>query len=121
MDGPITLDRFACPASRFDIVAPRFETATSFNESFTSVDGRGRMAISSLVAGANGLAAFAGELSYKGPLSDVRGNVKLAAQKSRMATIYADRTRVHGDYQLGIRAGTFSLAGGFAAASRTPD
>jgi len=121
VDGPITLDRFACPASRFDIVSPRFDAATSFNESFTSVDGRGRMAISTLTAGANGLAAFAGELSYKGPLADVRGNVKLAAQKSRMATIYADRTRLDGSYRLGIRAGTFSLAGDFAADSAALD
>ena len=121
VDGPITLDRFDCPASRFNIVAPRFETSTSFNESFTSVDGSGRMAMSKLTAGANGLAAFTGALSYKGPLSDVHGEVKLAAQSSRMATIYADRTRLNGAYQLGIRAGTFSLAGDFAADSAALD
>jgi translocation and assembly module TamB len=121
MDGPITLDRFACPASRFDIVAPRFDAATSFNESFTSVDGRGRMAITSLVAGSNGLAAFAGELGFKGPLTDVHGDVKLAAQKSRLATIYADRTRLNGNYRLGIRGGTFAMAGNFAADSATLD
>jgi len=115
IDGPISLDRFNCPASRFDIVAPRFDVATSFNESFTSVDGGGRMAIATLTAGANGLAAFNGELSFKGPLSDVHGGVKLAAQKSRMATIYADRTRLNGAYRLGIQTGTFSLAGDFAA------
>src|SRR5215208_3524519 len=120
-DGPITLDRFSCPVSRFDIVSPRFDAATSFNESFTSVDGRGRMAISSLTAGSNGLAAFAGELSYKGPLTDVRGGVKLAAQKSRMATIYADRTRLNGAYRLGIRAGTFAMDGDFAADSAALD
>lgn len=121
VDGPVTLDRFNCPASRFDIVAPRFDVATSFNESFTSVDGRGRMAIASLTAGSNGLAAFAGELGFKGPLTDVRGDVKLAAQRSRMATIYADRTRLNGNYRLGIRGGTFALAGDFAADSATLD
>ena len=121
IEGPITLDRFTCPASRFDIVAPRFDAATSFNEAFTSVDGRGRMAIATLTAGANGLAAFNGELSFKGPLSNVHGQVKLAAQKSRMATIYADRTRLAGDYTLGIRAGTFSLTGDFAADSAALD
>src|SRR4051794_36482872 len=36
-DGPVSLDRFTCPASRFDVVAPRFNAATSFNESFTTV------------------------------------------------------------------------------------
>jgi hypothetical protein len=121
VDGPITLDRFDCPASRFNIVAPRFETSTTFNESFTSVDGHGRMAMSKLTAGANGLTAFSGELSYKGPLSAVHGDVKLAAQNSRMATIYADRTRLNGAYQLGIRAGTFSLAGDYAADSAALD
>jgi len=121
IEGPIALDRFNCPASRFDITGPRFDTVTSFNESFTSVDGRGRMAIATLVAGANGLAAFNGELTYKGPLSDVHGNVKLAAQKSRMATIYADRTRLSGAYRLGSRAGTFSMVGDFAADSAALD
>jgi hypothetical protein len=121
IDGPVALDRFTCPASKFDIVVPRFDANGSFNESFTSVDGKGRMAIQTLTAGANGLAAFTGELTYKGPLSDVRGDVKLAAQKSRMATIYADRTRLNAGYRLGIRAGTFSLAGDFAADSSRLD
>jgi hypothetical protein len=120
-DGPVTLDRFTCPASKFDIAAPRFDARASFNEAFTSVDGSGRMAIQTLVAGANGLALFNGELTYKGPLSDVRGDVKLAAQKSRMATVYADRTRLNGSYRLGVRAGTFSLAGDFAADSSKLD
>jgi hypothetical protein len=115
--GPVTLDRFACPASKFDVSAPRFDAVASFNESFTSVDGRGRMAIETLVAGANGLAAFAGELTYKGSLERVEGQVRLAAQKSRLATIYADRTRLNGAYHLGIRAGTFALLGNFAADS----
>ncbi len=121
IDGPVALDRFTCPSSRFDVVAPRFDANASFNEAFTSVDGRGRMAIQTLTAGANGLAAFVGELTYKGPLTDVRGDVKLAAQKSRMATIFADRTRLNGAYKLGIRAGTFALGGDFAAESSALD
>ncbi|HEX6661448.1 MAG TPA: hypothetical protein VF067_06230, partial [Sphingomicrobium sp.] len=121
IDGPVVMDRFSCPTSKFDVVAPRFDANASFNEAFTSVDGRGRMAIQTLTAGANGLAAFVGELTYKGPLTDVRGNVKLAAQKSRMATIFADRTRLNGSYKLGIRAGTFALAGDFAAESSALD
>src|SRR5438270_10067103 len=58
--GPVVLDRFSCPSSKFDVAAPRFEAATSFNEAFTRVDGGGRMAIPSLTAGANGLADFVG-------------------------------------------------------------
>ena len=38
-----------------------------------------------------------------------------------MATIYADRTRLNGDYHLGTRDGTFRLAGDYAADSATLD
>ena len=117
VEGPVTLDRFACPVSKFDVVAPRFDTRTSFNEAFTSLDGGGRMAISTFTAGANGLANFIGDLTYKGSLERVEGRVKLSAQKSRMATIYADRTRLDGAYHLGFRAGTFALIGDFGANS----
>jgi len=121
VDGPLTLDSFTCPASRFVLGAPRFDAKASFNEAFTSVDGSGRMAITSLVAGANGLANFAGDITYKGPLNHVGGKVKLSAQKSRMATIYADRTRLNGTYNLSGRDGTFSLAGNYAADSAAID
>jgi translocation and assembly module TamB len=114
-EGPVTLSRFICPASHFEVLAPRFDAKTSFNESFTTVNGTGRMAISTLVAGANGLAAFAGDISYKGAIDDVAGRVKLSAQNSRMATIYAQRTRLDGKYRLGLSAGIFTLLGNFAA------
>ena len=120
-EGPVTLSRFTCPASRFDVVAPRFDAKTSFNESFTSVNGSGRMAIGTLTAGANGLAAFVGDITYKGPIDKVDGQVKLSAQKSRLGTIYADRTRLVGDYHLGSSTGTFSLDGDFAADSAALD
>src|SRR5206468_9791261 len=93
-DGPVTLGRFNCPLSKFDVVAPRFDARTSFNESFTRVDGGGRMAISTLTAGANAIAAFVGDITYKGALDDIAGRVKLAAQESRMGTIRAARTRL---------------------------
>jgi translocation and assembly module TamB len=121
IDGPVILDRFTCPASRFEVAAPRFDAKASFNEAFTSIDGRGRMAIGSLVAGSNGLANFIGDISYKGSLGDVYGRVKLSAQKSRMATIYADRTRLDGGYHLGLQAGTFEMVGDYAADSATLD
>ena len=121
IDGPLTLDRFTCPLSRFDIGSPRFDAKASFNEAFTSIDGSGRMAITTLVAGANGLANFAGDISYRGSLDHVAGQVKLSAQKSRMATIYADRTRLNGSYNLSGREGTFSLVGDYSADSATLD
>jgi hypothetical protein len=121
VDGPVTLDRFSCPVSRFDIAAPRFDAKASFSEAFTSIDGGGRMAISTLVAGANGLANFVGDITYKGSLQRVAGRVRLSAQKSRMATIYADRTRLNGGYHLDGRAGTFNLVGNYAADSAALD
>src|SRR5260221_14562650 len=48
IDGPLTADSFACPVSRFMVGAPRFDARASFNEAFTSIDGSGRMAMSSL-------------------------------------------------------------------------
>ncbi|HVM23567.1 MAG TPA: hypothetical protein VM308_09775, partial [Sphingomicrobium sp.] len=116
-EGPVALDRFSCPQSNFHIVEPRFDANTSFNEAFTRIDGRGRMAIATLVAGANGLANFVGDISFKGTPEAVNGQVRLAAQRSRLATIFADRTRLNGDYHMGIREGTFALAGDFAADS----
>jgi len=117
IDGPVTADRFACPVSRFDVGAPRFDAKASFNEAFTSIDGSGRMAMTSLVAGANGLANFVGDISYKGSLNDVAGKVRLSAQKSRMGTIFAERTRLNGRYHLNGKAGTFDMGGRFAADS----
>jgi translocation and assembly module TamB len=115
VQGPVTLDHFACPASRFLVDAPRFDAKATFNEAFTTVDGSGRMAIATLDSGANGLADFGGEITYKGALNNVDGRVSLAAQQSRMATIYAERTRLKGRYHLGIRDGTFALVGNYAA------
>ena len=115
IDGPVTAESFACPASRFIVGAPRFDAKASFNESFTSIDGSGRMAMTSLVAGANGLANFIGDISYHGALNNVSGGVKLSAQKSRMGTIFADRTRLEGGYHLNGKLGTFAMAGDYVA------
>ncbi|HET7281452.1 MAG TPA: YdbH domain-containing protein, partial [Sphingomicrobium sp.] len=112
-EGPVTLDRFSCPVSRFEVASPRFDAKTSFNESFTSLNGSGRMAIATLVAGANGLANFTGDITYKGSIGDVAGRVKLSAQKSRLGTIFADVTYVTGGYRLGLREGIFALNGSF--------
>ena len=79
------------------------------------------MAIATLVAGANGLANFAGDITFKGSFGAVDGRVRLSAQRSRVATIYADRTRLDGNYHLGTRDGTFDLAGNYAADSAALD
>jgi hypothetical protein len=117
IDGPVVAESFACPASRFVVGAPRFDAKASFNEAFTSIDGGGRMAMTSLVAGANGLANFVGDISFKGALNDVSGRVKLSAQKSRMGTIFADRTRLDGGYHLNGKVGRFEMAGNYVADS----
>ena len=119
--GPLTVDRLSCPASRFEIVKPRFEVDTRFNESFTNYDGKGRMAIETLVAGENGLAAFVGDLTFNGNLEATSGTLKLAAQRSRLATIYADRTRLEGKYRLGIAGGTVVMVGDYATENATLD
>lgn len=113
--GPVTLAKFACAASRFTIDAPRFDAKASFNEAFTNIDGDGRMAIATLVAGSNGLANFIGNISFKGKLNHVTGHVNLAAQKSRLATITAQGTRLDGNYNLNGTAGTFQLVGDYGA------
>ena len=117
VEGPLTLARFACPVSHFDIAAPRFDAKASFNEAFTSIDGSGRMAIATLIAGANGLANFAGNITYKGSLNHASGRVSLSAQRSRLATITASRTNLDGAYSLNGREGTFDLVGDYAASS----
>ena len=115
VSGPVAIDRFSCPESRFNVAFPSFDAKASFNEAFTSVDGSGKMAIATLVAGANGLADFVGQITYKGSLLHVDGLVRLSAQKSRMATVYAERTELGGAYHLGIGDGTFHMVGNYAA------
>src|ERR671912_229380 len=115
VEGPLQVARLVCPKSRFEIVQPRFDINSRFNEAFTTYDGRGRMAIPSLVAGENGLAAFVGDLTFRGNPEATYGSVRLAAQRSRMATIYANRTRLAGRYRLGMTGGTFILVGDYAA------
>jgi hypothetical protein len=120
-EGPVALDRFNCPSSHINIVAPRFDARARFNEALTNVDGSGRMAIATMTAGANGLAAFNGDISFKGSPTSIDGQVKLAAQNSRLGTTTAERTRLGGDYHLGLKAGTFALIGDFATEGTSLD
>ena len=89
VQGPLALDRFACPASRFDIAAPRFDAKASFNEAFTSIDGSGRMAIATLVAGVERPGQLCSATSAtRGRSTTWPAEVKLSAQQSRLATDY---------------------------------
>ncbi|HUE79502.1 MAG TPA: YdbH domain-containing protein [Sphingomicrobium sp.] len=121
VDGPLAVDRLTCPQSRFQMIGPRLDINSRFNESFTRYEGRGRMAIPTLTAGGNGLAAFVGDLTFRGDPSATLGTVKLAAQRSRLATVSAERTRLNGRYRLGITGGTFAFVGDYAANGATLD
>lgn len=121
VEGPLRVARLACPKSRFEIIQPRFDINSRFNESFTRYDGSGRMAIPTLIAAENGLSAFTGELTFRGDPSATYGAVKLSARQSRLATIYAERTRLAGRYRLGVTGGTFVMVGDYAANSATLD
>ncbi len=119
--GPVSLDRMVCPEARFEMTEPRFDVNSRFNQSFTAFEGSGRMAIRTLVAGENGLANFTGRLTFRGDPNATYGSIDLAAQRSRLATIFAERTRLVGDYRLGIAGGTLVMAGDYAANNATLD
>ena len=117
--GPLRAKRFACPSSRFLIDQALFHIDSKFSESFTSFDGSGRMAVKTLTAGDNGLANFAGTISFNGTPKALTGAVNFAAQRSRLGPIFADRTRIGGKYRLGASAGTFAMVGDYAANGAT--
>ena len=115
IDGPFLADRFACPASNIRMDAPRFELNSSFSESFTSFDGKARVTTQRVMAGANGLAAMTGNVSFKGTPEVALGQLDVSAQQSRLGPIYADRTRVNGRYRIGAAAGTLTLVADYSA------
>jgi len=119
VEGPLTVGRLNCPKSRLEMVEPRFDINSRFNESFTTYEGSGRMAIRTLTAGDNGLSAFVGDLTFRGNPKATYGSVKLAAQRSRLASIFADRTRLAGSYRLGVTGGSLVFVGNYAANSAT--
>ncbi|HET9810768.1 MAG TPA: YdbH domain-containing protein, partial [Sphingomicrobium sp.] len=113
--GPITADHFACPKSRFSIVEPRLEIDSRFGEAFDSFDAKARIISRVLTAGDNGLAALNGRMTLIGDPTDARGEVNLAAQRSRLGTIAADRTRVIGKYRLSTTKGSLIMVGQYSA------
>jgi hypothetical protein len=115
IDGPFVADRFVCPASNLLLEAPRFDLNSSFSESFTSFDGNARVTTQRMIAGANGLAAMTGNVSFAGTPKAAYGRIDASAQRSRLGPIYAERTRIDGRYLIGAAAGTLSLVADYSA------
>ena len=113
--GPVTADRFACPASNFAVVEPRLEIDSRFGEAFDSYNAEARIISRAITAGATGIAALNGRISLVGTPENARGEIDLAAQRSRLGTISAERTRVSGRYRLSTTKGTLVLVGQYAA------
>jgi translocation and assembly module TamB len=113
--GPLTADRFGCPASNFAVVQPRLDIDSRFGEAFNHYDASARIASRVLVAGESGLAALDGRITFVGTPTDARGQVDLAAQGARLGTIAADRTRVRGDYRMSTERGTLIMFGEYTA------
>ncbi|WP_205481531.1 intermembrane phospholipid transport protein YdbH family protein [Sphingomonas arenae] len=111
--GPISAERFNCPASRIALQQPRLEIDSRFSEAFERFDGEGRIAVGSLIAGANGMAGLNGRLTFVGEPTAARGEVDLSAAAARLAEIRTGRTRVAGRYLLNARAGEITLAGDY--------
>ncbi|MCL6683065.1 intermembrane phospholipid transport protein YdbH family protein [Sphingomonas alba] len=115
--GPVAASSFNCPASRMTMIAPRIDVDSNFAEAFTDFNGKGKLAVASFTAGDNGLANLVANLSFKGSPTSANGGFDLSAQRARLATIYADRTRLNGKYNLQARKGTLAVAANYGASS----
>ena len=115
--GPVAANAFNCPASRMAMVSPRLEVDSNFSEAFEEFKGKGRLAVASFSAGDNGLANLVANISYDGRPTDVRGQFDLAAQRARLADIFADRTRLDGSYRLQSEGGRLHVIAGYEAQS----
>ncbi|GAC1575163.1 MAG: hypothetical protein NVS3B5_06000 [Sphingomicrobium sp.] len=113
--GPLTAQSFACPQSKVSLASPRLDLDSDFSEAFGTFDGKGRLITPVLIAGANGLANLVANVSFKGSPSSAGGTIDLAAQKARMASIFADRTRLKGRYHLGVAKGDMALVADYDA------
>jgi hypothetical protein len=117
--GPVKAEAFACPASRMAMVTPRLEINSNFGEAFTDFDGDGRLTVASFTAGDNGLANLVANIGFKGTPTDARGGFELAAQRARLATIFADRTQMRGKYRLQSDEGRLHVVSDYGASSAT--
>ena len=117
VEGPVAAESFACPASRMAMVSPRLQIKSSFGEAFSDFDGRGRLAVASLAIGDNGLANMVANIGFEGTPADASGAFDLAAQRARLAAIFADRTRLKGKYRLQPEGGRLSVVADYGADS----
>ena len=115
--GPVSAQAFSCPSSRMAMVAPRIDVDSSFSEAFENFDGKGRLAVASFTAGDNGLANLVANIGFKGSATDARGRFDLAAQRARLAEIFADRTRLKGNYRLEAGRGRLAVVADYGAES----
>ena len=115
--GPVSAQALSCPASRMGMVSPRIEVDSNFGEAFEDFSGKGHLSVASFTAGDNGLANLVANLSFKGTPTDARGRFDLAAQRARLAAIYADRTRLKGAYRLESGKGTLAVVADYGADS----
>lgn len=117
VQGPVAAESFTCPASRMAMLAPRLQVDSNFSEAFANFDGKGRLAVASLRAGDNGLANIVANIGFKGTPTDASGAFDLAAQRARLADIYADRTQLKGRYNLKPEKGTLAVVADYGASS----
>ncbi|MEO8618390.1 MAG: YdbH domain-containing protein [Sphingomicrobium sp.] len=115
--GPVSAGRFACPKSRLAFEQPRLEIDSKFSEGFDKFDGKGRLQVASLLAGTNGLANLVANIDFKGDPKDAEGDFDLAAQRARLASIFADGTRLKGHYRLWPAKGNLALTADYDANS----
>jgi hypothetical protein len=113
--GPVAAQALSCPASRMAMVAPRIDVDSNFSEAFADFDGKGRLSVASFTAGDNGLANLIANIGFKGTATDARGRFDLAAQRARLAAIYADRTRLNGAYRLEAGKGSLAVVADYGA------
>ena len=119
VQGPVAANAFNCPASRMAMVSPRISVDSNFSEAFSDFDGKGRLSVASFTAGDNGLANLIANIGFKGTATDARGQFDLAAQRARLATIFADRTRMKGKYRLQSDKGRIYVVSDYGANSAT--
>jgi translocation and assembly module TamB len=115
--GPVAAESFTCPASRMAMVSPRLQVDSNFSEAFANFEGEGRLAVASFTAGDNGLANFVANVGFKGTPTDAGGQFDLAAQRARLAAIFADRTRLKGRYRLQSGNGRLFVVADYGADS----
>jgi translocation and assembly module TamB len=115
--GPLSATRFACPQSHITMVSPHLDINSRFSEAFASFEGNAYMAAAASTAGPNGLAAMNGNVTFIGNPDAARGDINLSAQRARLGSIFADRTRLQGKYLLGAKTGVIALVADYRANS----